>query len=138
MILIGKRIKELRNKYKYTQTELADKVGVTKSTVAAYENDSRLPSYDVLIKMANVFKTSVDSLLLSRSEEQIIDVSGLNPHQISILETLINYFRKSELIDAMYSDQPLDVERLIRKYPDVFNMTNMENLSNLLIENNKK
>lgn len=138
MILIGKRIKELRNKYKYTQTELADKVGVTKSTVAAYENDSRLPSYDVLIKMANVFKTSVDSLLISRSEEQIIDVSGLNPHQISILETLINYFRKSELIDAMYSDQPLDVERLIRKYPDVFNKTNMDNLSNLLIYNDKK
>ena len=33
MVLIGKRIKDLRNKYKLTQTELAEKVGVTKSTV---------------------------------------------------------------------------------------------------------
>ena len=43
MILFWKEIKELRNKYKYTQTELANLVGVTKSTIAAYENDTRQP-----------------------------------------------------------------------------------------------
>ena len=52
MILIGQRIKELRNKHRYTQIELAEKVGVTKSTIAAYENDTRLPSFEVLIRMS--------------------------------------------------------------------------------------
>ena len=51
MILLGKRIKELRNNMKLTQSELGQQVGVTKSTIAAYENDSRLPSYEVLIKI---------------------------------------------------------------------------------------
>lgn len=114
MILLGKRIKELRTKYKFTQTELAEQVGVTKSTIAAYENDSRLPSYDVLIKMADIFKVSIDSLLLNRSEH-IINISGLNPEQIGILESLITYFRKSELMEAFYSKNPADLEK-IKKY----------------------
>lgn len=99
MVLIGKKIKELRNKNKYTQKELAEKVGVTKSTIAAYENDSRLPSYDVLIKMSEIFRTSIDALLLNRSENTI-DITGLTPEQINILENLIFHFRKCELVDA--------------------------------------
>lgn len=104
MVLLGKRIKELRNKYRFTQAELANYVGVTKSTIAAYENDSRLPSYDVLIKMADVFKVSVDSLLLNRSET-VIDISGLKPEQIDILEKMIFYFRKSELLDKVLESE---------------------------------
>ena len=91
MILLGKRIKELRNKSKLTQTELAKQVGVTKSTIAAYENDSRSPSYEVLIKMANVFKVSIDSLLLNRSGA-VLDVYGLNTEQLELIENIIAYF----------------------------------------------
>ena len=120
MVLIGKRIKELRNKYKFTQTELADKVGVTKSTIAAYENDSRLPSYDVLIKMADVFKVSIDSILLNRSENRM-DISGLNPSQISILESLVSCFKKSELLETFYNNDQIDIEGLMKKYPDIVN-----------------
>ena len=121
MILLGERIKDLRNKYKLTQTELAEKVGVTKSTIAAYENDSRQPSYEVLIKMADVFKVSIDALLLKRSGS-IIDVSGLNPAQIEIIENLINYFRKSELIDALYADDLVDIDfdKIKEKHPEIF------------------
>lgn len=103
MILIGKRIKRLRNKYKYTQTELAEKVGVTKSTIAAYENDSRLPSYEVLIRMAGVFKVSIDSLLLNRTEV-IIDAHGLTTEQIELLSNIIGHFRKCNIVEELFSD----------------------------------
>lgn len=93
MVLMGKKIKELRNKYKYTQTELAVIVGVTKSTIAAYENDSRQPSYEVLIKLSTVFNVSTDSLLLPHTEN-ILDVTGLSSEQLSILNDLISYFKK--------------------------------------------
>lgn len=98
MILIGKKIKKLRNKYKLTQTELAKRVGVTKSTIAAYENDSRLPSYDVLIKMASLFKVSIDSLLLDRTDA-MLDVNGLTMEQIDILGMMIAYFKKSNNVE---------------------------------------
>lgn len=117
MILIGKRIKELRTKYKYTQTELAEKVGVTKSTIAAYENDSRLPSYEVLIKMANVFKVSIDSLLLDRTEFTL-DAHGLNVQQLEILEILISYFRKSNYVEDFYVKFAPELKKYMGEYID--------------------
>lgn len=95
MVLTGKKIKELRNKNRHTQIELASKVRVTKSTIAVYENNSRQPSYEVLIKLATVFNVSIDSLLLTLTENAI-DVTGLNSEQLNILNNLISYF-KSEL-----------------------------------------
>ena len=94
MVLIGQRIKKLRKTARYTQTELASLLGVTKSTIAAYENDSRLPSYDVLIKIAGVFKISIDSLLLNRSEK-ILDAEGLDDDQLALIENLIVRFREA-------------------------------------------
>lgn len=98
MVLLGKKIKDLRNKYRLTQTELAVQIGVTKSTVAAYENDSRTPSYEVLIKLADVFKVSIDSLLSNRSEA-MLDVNGLSIEQIQIVENLVVHFRKSNTME---------------------------------------
>lgn len=125
MVLIGKKIKELRNKNKYTQKELAEKVGVTKSTIAAYENDSRLPSYDVLIKMADVFRISLDSLLLNRSENTI-DITGLNPDQINILKDLIYYFKKSESTDAVSSNHQEELTMLTERFPELFKDKNKQ------------
>ena len=101
MVLLGKRIKILRNKYKLTQTELAEKIGVTKSTIAAYENDSRQPSYEVLIRMANIFKVSIDSLLLNITEV-ILNAHGLTEEQLDILGIQIAYFRKINSIENFY------------------------------------
>ena len=116
MILLGKRIKELRTKSKMTQPELAEKVGVTKSTIAAYENDTRSPSYEVLVKMADVFKVSTDSIILGRTESTL-DVSGLNPDQIHILENIVSYFRKITLLDNLRNKADLtDHEKIVVKY----------------------
>ena len=90
MILIGNNIKALRNEYKLTQSELAQKLGVTKSTVSAYENDARLPSYDVLIRLSQVFRTSTDSII-NDTGAKTIDVSNLDAEQIMTVERLISY-----------------------------------------------
>lgn len=103
MVLLGRKIKDLRNKYRLTQTELATQIGVTKSTVAAYENDSRTPSYEVLIKLADVFKVSIDTLLSPRSEV-VLDVSGLSTDQLEIIENLVVQFRKTNRLEEQLND----------------------------------
>ena len=118
MVLLGKRIKELRNKYRYTQTELAELIGVTKSTVAAYENDSRQPSYEVLIKMSHVFKVSIDSLLLDRSGV-ILEVSGLNKEQLDLIDNMIKHFRKSNAIDIYLLKNAPDLVNYMKAHPDM-------------------
>ena len=118
MVLIGKRIKELRRKYKLTQTELAEKVGVTKSTIAAYENDSRQPSYEVLIKMANAFKVSIDSILLDRSGA-ILEVDGLNKEQLDLIDNMIQYFRKSNVIDIFLLKNAPELITYLKEHPEM-------------------
>ncbi|AAO36644.1 transcriptional regulator (endogenous virus) [Clostridium phage phiCTC2B] len=61
--LLGKKIKSLRKDNKITQEELAIKIGVSTSMVGMYETDARKPSYEVLIKIADYFKVSLDYLL---------------------------------------------------------------------------
>lgn len=116
MVLLGSKIRELRTKYNLTQAELAKQVGVSKATVTAYEGDLRQPSYDVLIKLANVFKVSIDSLVLNRSES-VLDVSDLEPEQINKVQGYIKYLKEQELVNLILSEDPIDVETIekIRK-----------------------
>ena len=62
-IELGNKIKALRNGRNIKQAEFADLLGVTKSAVSSYENGTRLPSYEVLIKIARIFRVSTDYLL---------------------------------------------------------------------------
>lgn len=84
-------IRELRQSKGLTQTQLADRLGVKKSIISAYETDSRPPSLDMLIKYAHEFRVSTDYLLDLETDKKI-NVSKLTESQISILNTLINEF----------------------------------------------
>ena len=84
-------IKELRQSKGLTQTQLAERIGVKKSIISAYETDSRPPSLDMLIKYAREFHVSTDYLLDMETTKRI-NVDKLSETQISILNTLINEF----------------------------------------------
>lgn len=57
------RIKILREEYGYTQQELADKLDGAKSTIAMYENETRKPSLEILVKLSEIFNCSIDYIL---------------------------------------------------------------------------
>lgn len=97
MILIGSKLKKLRKEHKLTQAQLAERIGVTKPTVSAYENDLRSPSYEVLVSLANVFDVSLDYLLLDRYDA-VLKINGLNEEQLSIIKILIKSFQESNII----------------------------------------
>lgn len=90
----GNRLKTLRIKKKLTQQQLADLLGLTKSVISAYENGLRYPAYDVLIKIARIFKVSTDFLLGVEIKREI-DTSGLTDEQIEALIVLIDTIRNS-------------------------------------------
>lgn len=72
------RIKILREEFGLTQQELADKLEGAKSTVAMYENETRKPSMEILIKLSEIFNCSIDYLLnktdIRDTGEQIDDI----------------------------------------------------------------
>ena len=62
--IIGYRIKLLREKAKLSQAKLATALGDVKQPVLArYELGSIMPSYPVLVKIADYFDVSTDYLL---------------------------------------------------------------------------
>ena len=59
MTTMGERIKELRKESGMTQTELAEKMGVTKGTVSTWETNSRTPSFNTLNQLCELFDKSM-------------------------------------------------------------------------------
>lgn len=90
---VGRNIRKLRKENRITQQTLAQRIGITKATVSAYENCTRLPSYEVLIKLAQYFHVSTD-YLLGLSEGYLIDVTCLNEKQRSVVQQLINLLKE--------------------------------------------
>lgn len=87
-------VKELRQSKGLTQTQLAERLGVKKSIISAYETDSRPPSLDMLIKYAREFHVSADYLLDMETTKKI-NVDNLSEAQVSILNALINEFSEN-------------------------------------------
>lgn len=65
---LGTRLVELRKKYNFTQADIGEKLNVSVQAVSKWENDLSLPDYDYLIKLADLFNTSIDQLLGRKKE----------------------------------------------------------------------
>lgn len=66
---MGERIREKRNEIGISQTELAKKIGMDKTTVSKYESGAiKNPKISTIILMANIFGCSVSYLMGFESE----------------------------------------------------------------------
>ena len=68
METLGTRLVELRKKYNFTQADIGEKLNVSVQAVSKWENDLSLPDYDYLIKLGDLFNTSIDELLGRKKE----------------------------------------------------------------------
>ena len=90
---IGDKIKKYRTSIKMTQAEFAERLGVTGSSISAYENGTRQPSYFILVKIANVLGVTTDSLLgRDKKKKKTINVSGLTNTQINTIKDIVNTY----------------------------------------------
>lgn len=92
MIGFGSRLKRLRNNANLTQLELGQRLNLTKSVISAYETDTRLPSYDVLIQIAKIFHVSTD-YLLGVEPPAALDLSGLSEEEKRAFVNLIKVLK---------------------------------------------
>ena len=61
--IFGKRLKELRLERGLSQRALGEVFGVCNETISFWENGSREPNLDDLLRIANYFDVSTDYLL---------------------------------------------------------------------------
>ncbi len=60
---VGPRIRALRLEKNMTQRQLADKVGVDRTSLSSYENNKRVPDLFILCSLADIFGISLDELV---------------------------------------------------------------------------
>jgi transcriptional regulator with XRE-family HTH domain len=69
---IGDRIREKRKELKFTQKELAEKIGKTESTIQKYETNVVEPSFSVLHKLSQALKNNGKTTCIWRSGRKTI------------------------------------------------------------------
>ena len=89
----AENLKNLRTSKGLTQTQLAQRLWLNKSIISAYENETRVPSLEALIKLSNEFNVSME-YLLGIEREKTIDVTGLNEEQLAVVSSLIELLKK--------------------------------------------
>ncbi len=72
MVEIGQKTAELRKRAGISQQRLAGMLGVSRTTITQIENGKRKVSVDELAKFSEIFNLSVDNLLSSKEEPEVI------------------------------------------------------------------
>ncbi|WLD29451.1 helix-turn-helix transcriptional regulator [Clostridioides sp. ZZV14-6105] len=68
--MINTNLKKLRKIHQYTQEELAEKLNISRQSVAKWEKGESAPDIDSCIKLAKLYNVKLDDLV-NHSEEKI-------------------------------------------------------------------
>lgn len=93
MVDFSQRIKQLRKDKHMTQAQVAARIGVTASMVSAYETDIRQPSYEVMVKIADLFGVTVD-YLLCRQDKRFLDISELSDEEAAVVCGMVELLKR--------------------------------------------
>lgn len=76
-MIFSERLKKEREKKGWSQTELADKIHVSRQSVSKWETGKNYPSIEIIIELSDLFGITIDEMLRSDKEltEQVIQDS---------------------------------------------------------------
>lgn len=93
--MIADRIKILREQQNKTQTELAKQLGITRSSVNAWEMGISVPSTQYIIELASIFQVSTD-YLLGVNTTSSLSVAGLSDKDIELIHSIILHLKNKK------------------------------------------
>ena len=91
--MTAERIKTLRERKGLTQSTLARMIGITRSSVNAWEMGLSTPSTQYLIELSKYFNVSTD-YLLGLEATSTINTDGLSEEDILAVHMLVEQLRK--------------------------------------------
>ena len=89
--MICETIKHLRERSQMTQSDLSRKLGITRSSVNAWEMGISIPSTQYLVELSQLFRVSTDYLLGLESAARL-DIEHLEEDEKEIMFALMRKF----------------------------------------------
>lgn len=90
--MTAERIKILREQAGMSQEKLAKRLGITRSSVNAWEMGISTPSTQYIAELAGLFQVSAD-YLLGLSETATVSIAGLTEADVGLVCHLISHLR---------------------------------------------
>lgn len=94
--MVADRIKSLRESMNLSQAELAKLLGITRSSVNAWELGISVPSTQYIVELSGIFKISTDHLLCV-DDTASVSVKGLSESDVKVVYSLIEHLREKNL-----------------------------------------
>ena len=91
--MVADRIKALREQKGLTQTDLSNQLGITRSSVNAWEMGISVPSTQYIVELALIFKVSTDYLLCVDTSATI-SVAGLTEKDVQLVHYIISHLKE--------------------------------------------
>lgn len=91
--MVADRIKAVREQRGLTQADLAKQLGITRSSVNAWEQGISVPSTQYIVELAGLFKVSTD-YLLGIDTTATVNVSGLFDDDIQLVQQLVVHLKQ--------------------------------------------
>lgn len=110
--VFSKRLKLLRLERKKTQQDLADVLGVRRSTYGEYERGKITPPYDKIERLATYYSVSVDWLVGNtnfKTHEEKFGVSGSLPDISNEMRLILDQLQNDQKA-LMFNGKALDDE----------------------------
>ena len=87
------RLRQLRLDKNLRQEQVAKLLGVNNSAISTYENNTRQPSFDILVRLATLYRVSTD-YLLGMTNIRSLDLSGLSDEEVVAVSELVAIMTK--------------------------------------------
>lgn len=117
-MIVGSRLRDARKKAGYTQEQLGNLIGVGKSAICCYENETRNPALESVKELVEVLGVTADYLLgtdvlvIDKSEyDESIVYKAMTSEEIIFIDEL----RKDKLVYEILFEDPKRGSDLVKK-----------------------
>lgn len=99
-----------------SQAEISEMIGVNTSSISMYESEKATPSFDVLLKMAEIFEVSLDDLVHKDMEREGAGPAKVRPpaleeEALKLKESIQDKLKLIKLLELRVAQLELEIRR---------------------------